>query len=223
MYHKARHIDTRVYHLRELCKEGVMVLEKVASAGQVADSLTKSMPKPAFEKHRASMMGLQSAPGDPAPSLAPIKSRIIATGANAEDIEMGDDDDDEHGMIALGDVVPDLAGPLFTLFSFHHHLNRLEPRKGAEPEGAAKERRPDCHAASCSSASECSAPCRPTTSAHLLCHICHKFNGAFKSNADRGQGIAELEPTDALLAICPFNLTRPASGLPLESYTRAPA
>eukprot|EP00961_Rhodomonas_salina_P081263 1092875-Rhodomonas_salina.1 len=28
MYHKARHIDTRVYHLRELCKDGVLVLEK---------------------------------------------------------------------------------------------------------------------------------------------------------------------------------------------------
>eukprot|EP00961_Rhodomonas_salina_P070568 947312-Rhodomonas_salina.1 len=71
------------------------------------------MPKPAFEKHCASMMGLQVEPGNPAPSLAPLESRIIATGANAEDIEMdnGDDDgdDDEHGMIALGDVVFDLV------------------------------------------------------------------------------------------------------------------
>ena len=116
MYHKARHIDTRVYHLRELCKEGVMVLEKVASADQVADSLTKSMPKPAFEKHRASMMGLQLDPGDPVPSLAPLKSRIIATGANAEDIEMGDDDDDEHGMIALGDEVFDLVSARPSLY-----------------------------------------------------------------------------------------------------------
>eukprot|EP00961_Rhodomonas_salina_P205475 2773548-Rhodomonas_salina.1 len=86
-----------------------MVLEKVASADQVADSLTKSMPKPAFEKHCASMMGLQSAPGDPMPSLTPLKSRIIATGANAEDIAMGDNDDDEHCMIALGDEVVDLV------------------------------------------------------------------------------------------------------------------
>eukprot|EP00961_Rhodomonas_salina_P036753 493933-Rhodomonas_salina.1 len=59
MYHKARHIDTRVYHLRELCKDGALVLEKVASADQVADSLTKSTPKPAFEKHRDAMMGLK--------------------------------------------------------------------------------------------------------------------------------------------------------------------
>eukprot|EP00961_Rhodomonas_salina_P093125 1253624-Rhodomonas_salina.1 len=61
MYHKARHIDTRVYHLRELCKDGpgALVLEKVASADQVADSLTKSTLKPAFEKHHDAMMGLK--------------------------------------------------------------------------------------------------------------------------------------------------------------------
>eukprot|EP00961_Rhodomonas_salina_P120621 1623198-Rhodomonas_salina.1 len=60
MYHKARHIDTRVYHLRELCKDGALVLEKVSSAEQVADSLTKSTPKPAFEKHRNAMLGAQA-------------------------------------------------------------------------------------------------------------------------------------------------------------------
>eukprot|EP00961_Rhodomonas_salina_P269059 3635815-Rhodomonas_salina.1 len=60
--------------------------QKVASADQVADSLTKSMPKPGFNKHQASMLGLPPVPGNPAPSLAPAKSSIIATGANAEDI-----------------------------------------------------------------------------------------------------------------------------------------
>eukprot|EP00961_Rhodomonas_salina_P264514 3575013-Rhodomonas_salina.1 len=59
MYHKVRHIDTRVYHSRELCKDGALVLEKVASADQVADSLTKSTLKPAFEKHLDAMMGLK--------------------------------------------------------------------------------------------------------------------------------------------------------------------
>eukprot|EP00961_Rhodomonas_salina_P282076 3811537-Rhodomonas_salina.1 len=34
MYHKARHIDTLVYHLCKLCKAGTMVLEKVSSAEQ---------------------------------------------------------------------------------------------------------------------------------------------------------------------------------------------
>eukprot|EP00961_Rhodomonas_salina_P263344 3558332-Rhodomonas_salina.1 len=74
------------------------------------------MPKPAFEKHHTLMMGLQSAPGDPTPSLAPLESHIIATGANAEDIEMGDDDDDEHGMIAFGDVVPEFASTRSSLY-----------------------------------------------------------------------------------------------------------
>eukprot|EP00961_Rhodomonas_salina_P074487 1000320-Rhodomonas_salina.2 len=57
MYHEALHIDTRVNHLQELCKNGVLILEKVSSAEQVADSLTKSMPKPAFEKHWDTMLG----------------------------------------------------------------------------------------------------------------------------------------------------------------------
>eukprot|EP00961_Rhodomonas_salina_P132476 1782817-Rhodomonas_salina.1 len=34
MYHKEQHIDTRVYHLQELCKDCVLVLEKVSSAEQ---------------------------------------------------------------------------------------------------------------------------------------------------------------------------------------------
>lgn len=56
-YHKARHIDTRVYRLREQCKAGEMVLEKVSSAEQVADSLTKSTQRPVFAKHRDVMLG----------------------------------------------------------------------------------------------------------------------------------------------------------------------
>eukprot|EP00961_Rhodomonas_salina_P021688 291690-Rhodomonas_salina.1 len=60
MYHKALHIDTSVYHLLELCKDCVLVLEKVSSAEQVADSLTKSTPRPAFEKHRDAMLGVQN-------------------------------------------------------------------------------------------------------------------------------------------------------------------
>eukprot|EP00961_Rhodomonas_salina_P032743 441428-Rhodomonas_salina.2 len=57
MYHKARHINTRVYHLWELCKSGAMVCEKVSSLEQVADSLTKGTPRPAFVMHRDVMLG----------------------------------------------------------------------------------------------------------------------------------------------------------------------
>eukprot|EP00961_Rhodomonas_salina_P201381 2716737-Rhodomonas_salina.1 len=37
-----------------------MLLLKVSSAEQVADSLTKSTPKPAFVKHRDTMMGINT-------------------------------------------------------------------------------------------------------------------------------------------------------------------
>eukprot|EP00961_Rhodomonas_salina_P215098 2905194-Rhodomonas_salina.2 len=48
-----------VYHLLELCKSKMMVLEKVSSAEQAADSLTnlKGTPGPPFFKHCAAMMG----------------------------------------------------------------------------------------------------------------------------------------------------------------------
>ena len=57
MYSKARHIDTKVYRLRELCKEEKMILHKVATADQVADAFTKGLPKPAFLKHKNIMLG----------------------------------------------------------------------------------------------------------------------------------------------------------------------
>eukprot|EP00961_Rhodomonas_salina_P048268 647868-Rhodomonas_salina.1 len=37
-----------------------MLLQKVSYADQVADSLTKSTPKPAFVKHSDDMMGVDS-------------------------------------------------------------------------------------------------------------------------------------------------------------------
>ena len=58
MYHKSKHIDVRVYHLRDLCNAGVTELHKVSTNEQVADILTKSLPQPAFEKFRNVMMGL---------------------------------------------------------------------------------------------------------------------------------------------------------------------
>ena len=57
MYHKSKHIDTRVYHLRDLCTAGILQLHKVSTEEQVADTLTKALPEPAFKKHREVMMG----------------------------------------------------------------------------------------------------------------------------------------------------------------------
>mmetsp|Transcript_57331 Transcript_57331/g.117328 ORF Transcript_57331/g.117328 Transcript_57331/m.117328 type:complete len:1978 (-) Transcript_57331:6636-12569(-) len=56
-HHKVRHIDTRVYHLRDLCKDGTMELEKVESSRQAADSLTKGTPRVLFDMHRDVMLG----------------------------------------------------------------------------------------------------------------------------------------------------------------------
>jgi len=58
MYHKARHIDTRVYHLLELCAGGALKLEKVETTKQTADSLTKGTPRPLFVEHRKDMLGM---------------------------------------------------------------------------------------------------------------------------------------------------------------------
>eukprot|EP00961_Rhodomonas_salina_P261676 3536579-Rhodomonas_salina.2 len=40
----------------------------------------------------------------------------------------------------------------------------------------------------------------------------YKLNGAFRFDIARADGIAKLEPTAELLAICPFNPPRPAPG-----------
>ena len=51
LHHKSKHIDVRVYHLRDLCKRGVMNLLKIGTESMVADTLTKPLPRPAFEAH----------------------------------------------------------------------------------------------------------------------------------------------------------------------------
>eukprot|EP00961_Rhodomonas_salina_P121067 1629329-Rhodomonas_salina.1 len=58
-FHKVQHIDTRVFHLSELCKTGITKLEKVESSKMAADSLTKATPQslPLFKYHRNVIMG----------------------------------------------------------------------------------------------------------------------------------------------------------------------
>eukprot|EP00961_Rhodomonas_salina_P305145 3941874-Rhodomonas_salina.1 len=58
LHHKSKHIDVRVYHLRDLCKLG-MTLLKIGTESMVADALTKPPPKPAFEAHCSVMMNLK--------------------------------------------------------------------------------------------------------------------------------------------------------------------
>ena len=58
MYHKSKHIDVRVYRLREFVRDGEMMLYHVSTNDQVADVLTKSLQSVAFIKHRSIMLGV---------------------------------------------------------------------------------------------------------------------------------------------------------------------
>eukprot|EP00961_Rhodomonas_salina_P303804 3941371-Rhodomonas_salina.4 len=60
LHHKSKHIDVRVYHLRDLCKAGIMTLLKISTDNQVADALTKALPKPAFITHCSVMMNIKT-------------------------------------------------------------------------------------------------------------------------------------------------------------------
>jgi len=59
MYNQSRHIDTRVYRIRELATGATpgVKLFKITGTGQPSDLFTKGLPRPAFEKDRAILMG----------------------------------------------------------------------------------------------------------------------------------------------------------------------
>jgi len=54
---RTQHVDTRVHYLRELVRDGHVKLLKCAGPQNVADALTKSLPRPALSKHRQYMWG----------------------------------------------------------------------------------------------------------------------------------------------------------------------
>ena len=56
----AKHIDLRVHRIRELVRDRVVVLTKVATLDQVADAFTKSLNPQLFCKHRSMFMSLPS-------------------------------------------------------------------------------------------------------------------------------------------------------------------
>ena len=53
----SRHIDTRRYYCRDQVRDGILKLRKCAGPLNVADANTKSLPSPAFVKHRDFMWG----------------------------------------------------------------------------------------------------------------------------------------------------------------------
>jgi hypothetical protein len=56
---RARHIDVKVHFLRDMVREGVVKLQKVAGVKNVADALTKSLPVPTYINTGSTCGGLQ--------------------------------------------------------------------------------------------------------------------------------------------------------------------
>ncbi len=58
MYHKAKHIDTRVYEVRELSSgdNPEVKLWKIHGSDQPSNIFTKSLPRVLFERHRSKIM-----------------------------------------------------------------------------------------------------------------------------------------------------------------------
>jgi hypothetical protein len=57
MYQRAKHIDTRIYRVRELAASHQVELFKIPGEGQPADLFTKGLPRVVFERHRYTLMG----------------------------------------------------------------------------------------------------------------------------------------------------------------------
>jgi hypothetical protein len=51
------HVDVRVHFLRDMVRDGSVKLIKCAGTQNVADALAKSLPRPAFYKHREFLKG----------------------------------------------------------------------------------------------------------------------------------------------------------------------
>ena len=57
---RSRHVDVKFYFLRERVRAGEIKLYKRWGPLNVADALTKSLPRPAFHKHAPFMHGTRS-------------------------------------------------------------------------------------------------------------------------------------------------------------------
>jgi len=55
---RAKHIDTRIHSLREHIRNGSVKLVPCPTLDMTADCLTKSLPAPAFKRHRNVLLGL---------------------------------------------------------------------------------------------------------------------------------------------------------------------
>jgi hypothetical protein len=56
LHHKSKHINVSFYHLRDMCKAGIMMLMKVGADHQPADALIQALPRAAFVRHWSVML-----------------------------------------------------------------------------------------------------------------------------------------------------------------------
>ena len=63
-----KHVELRAHFIRQLYNDGSIVLKYIPTAHQIADALTKSLPRPAFERFRTSLLnGPPAVPDNPSP------------------------------------------------------------------------------------------------------------------------------------------------------------
>jgi hypothetical protein len=53
----SRHIDTRKHFIGQLVEDKSIELEQCTTDNMVTDVLTKGLPAPAFDRHKAEMLG----------------------------------------------------------------------------------------------------------------------------------------------------------------------
>ena len=76
---RLRHVDVRIHFLRDMVRDGAVKLIKCAGMQCVADALTKSLPKPAFHKHREFLHG--TAQSDHSLSLLSLRAHTSPVAA----------------------------------------------------------------------------------------------------------------------------------------------
>jgi len=76
----SRHIDTRRYYCRDQVRDGILKLKKCAGTQNVADANTKSLPSPAYIKHREFMWGTR----------LPFQAFELGTIPEGDDVDLED-------------------------------------------------------------------------------------------------------------------------------------
>ena len=57
LHRKCKHIDIKVHYIRELVENRTIDVQYIPTEFQIADILTKALPKPRFETLRCGLMG----------------------------------------------------------------------------------------------------------------------------------------------------------------------